>query len=104
MCMPPFNPTKCSSSATREVAFGVDLEDLEPILHDRPDAVGPASRATLRQHLLLPDRERARRIGDLYGDPRTQAFAELMIDLEESPHARAVVLGELRERERRGES
>ena len=39
----------------------------------------------------------------LYGDPRTQAFAELMIDLEESPHARAVVLGELRERELRGE-
>ena len=41
MCMPPFNPTKCSSSATRKVAFGVDLEDLERILHDRLDAVGP---------------------------------------------------------------
>ena len=32
MCMPPFNPMTCSPSATRKVAFGVDLEDLERIL------------------------------------------------------------------------
>jgi hypothetical protein len=38
----------------------------------------------------------------LYDDPITQTFAKLQIDLEESPHARAVVLGELRERELRG--
>jgi hypothetical protein len=31
-------------------------------------------------------------------------FAELLIDLEESHHARALVLNELRERELRGES
>jgi hypothetical protein len=37
-------------------------------------------------------------------DPRTQTFADLLMDLEESPHARTVVLGELRERELRGES
>ena len=58
----------------------------------------------LRHTLLLSDHERAVRIGDLFGDPRTQTFAELLIDLEESPHTRAVVLGELRERELRGES
>ena len=104
MSMPPFNPTKCSPSATRKGAFGVDLEVLERILHDRLDAIGPASRAVLRHTLLLPDHERAVRIGDLYGDPRTQTFAELLIDLEDSPHTRAVVLGELRERELRGES
>jgi hypothetical protein len=54
--------------------------------------------------LRLPEHERARRIGELYGDPRTQTFAKLLIDLEESPHSRAVVLGELRERELRDES
>ena len=82
----------------------MDLEDLERTLHDRLEAVGLASRAVLRHTLLLSDHERAVRIGDLFGDPRTLAFAELLIDLEESPHTRAVVLGELRERELRGES
>ena len=64
------------------------------------------SRASCRalHVLMLPDHERARRIGEFYGDPRTQTFAQLLIDLEESPHARAVVLGELREEEMRGES
>ena len=57
------------------------------------------------QHvLLMPDHQRAARIGEFFGDPRTLTFAELLIDLEESPHTRAVVLGELRERELRGES
>jgi hypothetical protein len=78
-----------------------NLEDLERRLHDRLDAIGPEARAVLRDVLMLPDHERARRIGDFYGDPRTQTFAQLLIDLEESPHARAVVLGELRERELR---
>jgi hypothetical protein len=36
--------------------------------------------------------------------PKTQTFAKLLIDLEELPHSREVVLGELRERELRGES
>ena len=81
-----------------------DLEDLDGILRDRLDAIGPEPRAILQDVLMLPDHERARRISELYGDPRTQTFADLLMDLEESPHARAVVLGELRERELRGES
>ena len=81
-----------------------DLEDLERTLRDRLDAIGPAPRAVLHHVLLLPDHERARRIGELYGDPRTLTFAKLLVDLEQSPHSRAVVLGELRERELRGES
>ena len=36
------------------------------------------------------------------GHPKTQTIAQLLIDLEESPHSRAVVLGELRKRELRG--
>ena len=81
-----------------------DLTDLDRTLPDRLDAIGPAPRAVLLHVLKLPDHDRARRIGEFYGDPRTVTFAKLLIDLEESPHARAVVLGELREREFRGES
>ena len=54
--------------------------------------------------LMLLDRERAHRIGEFFSDPRTQTFGHLLIDLEESAHARAVVLRELRESELRGES
>jgi non-ribosomal peptide synthetase component F len=78
-------------------------DSLERQLCDRLDAIGPAPRAVLLHVLMLPDHQRAPRIGEFFGDPRTQTFAQLLIDLEESPHARAVVLGELRERELRGE-
>jgi len=78
----------------------MDLEDLERTLRDRLDALGPAPRAELLHVLMLPDFDRARRIQLFYGNPKTRTFAELLIDLEESPHARGVVLGELRERER----
>ena len=60
--------------------------------------------AVLLHVLMLPDHARATRIGEFFGDPRDQTFAQLLVDLEESPHSRAVVLGELRERETRGES
>jgi len=80
----------------------MDLEERE--LFDRLDAIGPAPRAVLLHVLMLPDHQRASRIGEFFGDPRTQTFAQLLIDLEESPHSRAIVLGELRERELRGES
>jgi hypothetical protein len=79
------------------------FEDAELQLSDRLDAIGPASRAVLLHVLMLPDHARATRIGEFFGDPRTQSFAQLLVDLEESPHSRAVVLGELRERELRGE-
>ena len=76
------------------------FEDVERLLRNRLNAIGP--RAVLLHVLKLSDHERARRIAKLYNDPMTQTFAKLLIDLEESPHARAVVLGELRERELRG--
>jgi hypothetical protein len=50
---------------------------------------------------MLPDFQRADRIGEFWGSPETRAFAELLIDLEEDKAARAVVFGLLREMERK---
>ena len=55
----------------------MDLEDVERQLRDRLDAIGPASRAVLMRVLMLPDHQRASRIGEFFGDPRTQTFAQL---------------------------
>jgi hypothetical protein len=74
------------------------LPEMERRLRERLDALGPAPRAELLHVLMLPDFERAGRIGEFYGDPRTRTFAELLIDLEEDRVARAVVVGMLRER------
>jgi hypothetical protein len=52
---------------------------------------------------MLPDFERAERIGEFWGHPETRTFGELLIDLEEDKAARAVVFGLLREMERKWE-
>jgi hypothetical protein len=44
------------------------------------DALGPAPRAELLHVLMLPDFERADRIGEFWGYPESRAFAELLID------------------------
>jgi hypothetical protein len=49
---------------------------------------------------MLPDLERADRIGSYWGNPKTRAFAELLIDCEENRVLRAVRVGILREAER----
>lgn len=74
------------------------LSEMERRLGERLDALGPAPRAELLHVLVLPDFERAGRIGAFYGDPRTRTLAELLIDIEEDRVARAVVIGMLRER------
>lgn len=51
----------------------------------RLDALGPAPRAELLHVLTLPDFNRADRIGDFYGTPKTRTFAELLIDAGEDP-------------------
>ena len=46
---------------------------------------------------MLPDYDRAARIGDYWLDPRSRTFAELLIDAEESPATRGLLIGMLRE-------
>jgi hypothetical protein len=75
-------------------------DDLERRLRERLDALGPAPRAELLHVLMLPDFERADRIGEFWGYPQSRAFAELLIDCEEDRALRAVLVGMLREMER----
>jgi hypothetical protein len=42
---------------------------------------------------MLPDFDRADRIGEFWGHPETRTFGEPLIDLEEDKAARAVVFG-----------
>jgi hypothetical protein len=58
-------------------------DELERRLRERLDALGPAPRAELLHVLMLPDFERADRIGEFWGYPESRAFAELLIDCEE---------------------
>jgi hypothetical protein len=49
---------------------------------------------------MLPDFERAHRIGEFWGYPGSREFAELLIDREEDRTLRAVLVGILRESDR----
>ena len=51
--------------------------------------------------MMLPDFERADRIGEFWGYPQSRAFAELLIDCEEDRTLPAVVFGLLAEMERK---
>jgi len=85
------------------LAFALaNLEQVERQLRERLDALGPAPRAELLHVLMLPDFDRADRIGEFWGHPETRTFGELLIDLEEDKAARAVVFGLLAEMERKG--
>jgi hypothetical protein len=75
-------------------------DDLERGLRQRLDALGPAPRAELLYVLTLSDFDRADRIGEFWGNPKTRAFAELLIECEEDRVLRAVLVGMLRETER----
>jgi hypothetical protein len=46
---------------------------------------------------MLPDLERAERIGEFWSYPQSRAFVELLIDCEEDKVLRAVLFGMLRE-------
>jgi hypothetical protein len=84
----------------RNLRFTMRADELEKQLRERLDALGPAPRAELLHVLMLPDFERADRIGEFWGYPESRAFAELLIDCEEDRTLRAVLVGMLRETER----
>jgi hypothetical protein len=73
-------------------------DELERRLRARLDTLGPAPRAELLHVLMLPDFERADRIGEFWGYPESRAFAELLIDCEEDRVLRGVLVGMLRDR------
>ena len=73
------------------------LDEVEAGLRARLGALGPAPRAELLHVLMLPDFDRADRIGEFWGYPESRAFAELLIDCEEDRVLRAVLVGMLRE-------
>jgi hypothetical protein len=75
-------------------------DELERRLQARLDALGPAPRAELLRVLMLPDLERADRIGEFWGYAESRAFAELLIDCEEDRTLRPVLVGVLREADR----
>jgi hypothetical protein len=54
-------------------------DQLERQLRERLDALG-RSRAELLHVLMLPDFERADRIGEFWSYPESRTFAELLID------------------------
>jgi hypothetical protein len=74
-----------TAARDRGTRYGLDvamLAEYEEMLQERLDAVG-ALRAELLHVLMLPDFERAGRIGQSYGYPESRASAELLIDCEE---------------------
>jgi hypothetical protein len=74
-------------------------DELECRLLARLEALGPAPRAELLHVLMLPDFDRADRIGEFWSYPQSRAFAELLIDCEEDRTLRAVPIAMLRERQ-----
>ena len=73
---------------------------MEAELRERLEALPPAARAELFYVLMLPDLERADRIGEFWSYPQSRPFAELLIDCEEDRTLRAVLVGMLQETDR----
>jgi hypothetical protein len=71
------------ATVRRRSLGAVRPDELETRLRERLDALGPAPRAELLHILMLPDLERAERIGEFWSHPQSRTFAELLIDCGE---------------------
>jgi hypothetical protein len=87
-----------AGSRAGEPYDAVSTEVLVPLPF--PHHIARAPHAELLQVLMLPDFERADRIGEYWGNAKTRTFAELLIDCEEDRTLRAVPVGMLRESDR----
>jgi hypothetical protein len=61
-----------------------------------PSRPSPSRSVRAAPNLTLPDDERAQAIGEMFQEGITPNLAELLIDLEEEPALRALVVRELR--------
>jgi hypothetical protein len=59
------------AAAWASVLASVTFDEIERRLQERLDALGPAPRAELLHVLMLPDFERADRIGEFWRNPST---------------------------------
>ena len=79
----------------------MDLPEIEQRLQGLVATIPEPARAEMLRLLTIrDDAERAREIGDLHQGGIAPTTAELLIDCEEDPALRAVVVGMLRESER----
>jgi hypothetical protein len=69
---------------------------IEQELRRRLDDLGPDARVELLRILDLTEVDRAAQIGRSYANVRLQTMAELLMDIEDDPAARAIVMTELR--------
>jgi hypothetical protein len=89
-----------TKSVTSRSLPAMGPDELERRLRERLDGSGrrPAPSCS-RPH--APDLERAARTGEFWSYPQSRAFAELLIGCEEDRALGAVLVGMLRDRERR---
>ena len=76
-------------------------DQLETRLRERLNTLGPAPRAELLHVLMLPDFERADRIGEFWGYPGELCIRRAPDRLRGGRTLRAVLVGMLREGDRR---
>jgi hypothetical protein len=79
----------------------VRTDELERRLRERLDEFGPTPRAELLHILMLPHFDRVDVIGPYWGNPKTRAFGEPLIDCEEDLTLRPVLVEMLREDDRK---
>jgi hypothetical protein len=73
-----------------------DLPTVEHRVRQAVEVLPPRVSGLALRVLTMPQQDRARASGELWADERCRTFAELLMDLEEDPAARGVLLGVLR--------